>query len=312
MSNNITTLTRPRQMPWLGQGVSGSWTSSEAALFDTCLDYEVEQVACWDDQGNKVPGVLVNRNADNKEILGVTSNQYGVVQNLDAFALLNPFCQAGGVIEHAGMTELGMVFMVMRLDGYNMGLTKDDTFTLYICAMNSFNGKFPLALIITPIRVYCQNMFRKLMKQGDTVLVIKHGRFASNRIMSASKASSILLDYQENFNRQLLVDANKPRSYDDVEIFVEKMLPLVPVTPEHPRAKLSNERIEYQREEFVRSYYNAPDNADYIGTRLGILNAYYDWVTHHEPMRTTKTFESARFGNLLNGTAVSNKLLSYA
>jgi hypothetical protein len=156
-------------------------------------------------------------------------------------------------------------------------------------------------------------MFRKLMKKhGDTVLVIKHGRFASNRIMSASKANSILLDYQENFNRQLLADVNKPRSYGDVEAFVEKMLPLVPETPEHPRAKLSNERIEYQRDEFIRSYYNAPDNADYVNTRLGILNAYYDWVTHHEPMRTTSTFESARFGNLLNGTAVNNKLIASA
>lgn len=306
-------VTRPRQVPWLGQGVSGSWTSSEAALFDTCLDYDVEQVNCWDDQGNKVPGVLVNRNADTKEILGVTSNQYGVVQNLDAFALLDPFCKAGGVIEHAGMTEMGMVFMVMRLDGYDMGLTKDDNFTLYVCAMNSFNGKFPLAIIITPIRVYCQNMFRKLMKKhGDTVLTIKHGRLASNRIMSASKASSILLDYQENFNQQLLADASQYRCTLDVEAFVEKMLPLVPVTPEHPRAKLSNERIEYQRDEFIRSYYNAPDNADYIGTRLGILNAYYDWVTHHEPLRTTNTYESARFGNLVNGTAINNKLIASA
>ena len=310
VSNNLV---RPRQVPWLGQGVSGRWTSSEAALFDTVLDYEVEQVPCYDDQGNKVPGILVNRNADNKDILGVTSNQYGVVQNMDAFSLLDPFCHVGGVIEHAGMTELGMVFMVMRLDGYDMGLAKNDNFTLYVCAMNSFNGKFPLAIIITPIRVYCQNMFRKLMrKKDDTVLIIKHGKFAQNRIMSASKASSILLDYQENFNRQLLADANQERTLNDVMAFTEKMLPLVPVTPEHPRAKLSNERIEYQRDEFIRSYYNAPDNTDYIGTRLGILNAYYDWVTHHEPLRATKTFESARFGNLVNGTVINNKLIASA
>lgn len=306
---STTAITRKRTLPWLGTGVSGEWTSVGEALYEGKLDYDVSQSSAYDGFGNEVPGLLVNHNTLTRQIVGVTSNQYGVVQNRDAFSLLDPFCSAGGVIEHAGMTVNGMCFMVMRMPGMAFGFEGDD-FELYVCAMNSFNGKFPLALIITPVRVYCQNMFRKLMKRGDTVLMIKHGRFAAERILSASKASSLLLDYQSDFVNELTVSANTP-TYGITE-FTERLLPLVPETPEHPRAKFSNERIEAQRDEFVNEYYLAPDNLKYEGTRLGLLNAYYDWITHHVPVRTSASFEEIRFSNMMNGTAVNRKLIESA
>lgn len=300
--------TRTRLLPWVGAGTSGEWSRTSNALEESGLLYQVEQVNAYDDHGNVLPGVLANRRIDTDEIIGVTSPDYGVVQNVDAFGLLDPFCKAGGVIEHAGMTVQGMCFMVMRMPGMAFGFEGDD-FELYVCAMNSFNTRFPLAIIITPVRVYCQNMFRKLMKRGDAVLTIKHGRFASERMLSASKASTLLLDYQEEFVDTLDRDCYLTRDPDDVNKFVERMLPFTPETPDHPRAKFTNQRIEIQRAEFINDYYHAPDNIRYEGTRLGVLNAYYDWITHHVPVRASSEFESIRFGNLMSGQAVSNKLI---
>lgn len=297
---------RKRELPWLGAGITGEWHNIREALYDSGLNYEVKQSHAYDRYGNELPGLLVNHNTTTDEVMGVTSDTYGVVQNGDAFSLLEPFCSSGGVIEHAGMTVNGMCFMVMRISGMAFGFKGDD-FEMYVCAMNSFNGKFPLALIITPVRVYCQNMFRKLMKRGDTMLLIKHGRFASDRILSASKASSLLLDYQADFVSVLDASANTTRT--SVTEFTERLLPLVPETADHPRAKFSNERIEAQREEFIRDYYHAADNAKYEGTRLGILNAYYDWITHHVPVRASESFSEIRFGNLMSGTAVNRKLI---
>lgn len=297
----------PRQAPWIGIGTSGSWTETDEALYYGGLDYEVEQVDAYDDLGNKVPGILVNRSRTGA-IMGVTSNQYGIVQNRDAFSLLDPFCKAGGVIEHAGMTASGMAFMVMRMPGMAFGFAGDG-FELFVCAMNSFNGKYPLALIITPIRVICQNMFRQLMGRGDTALLIKHGRFANDRIISASKASSLLLDYQHDFVDALGEADKEVRADWEVKRFTEKLLPLTPETPEHPRAKFTNERVLEARREFIDEYYHAPDNYRYEGTRLGVLNAYYDWLTHREPTRRTSGYNEARFGRLLSGEAVDSKLI---
>jgi len=199
--------------------------------------------------------------------------------------------------------------MIMRIPGMAFGFEGDD-FELYVCAMNSFNGKFPLAIIITPIRVYCQNMFRKLMKKGDTVLMIKHGRFAKERMLSASAASSLLLDYRMDFESTLLTNSMLHRTASKLDEFVERMMPLVPT--ERPRAQLSNDRIEAQRADFIKNYYHAPDNEKYEGTRLGILNAYYDWITHHIPSRASENFNDVRLGNMMNGTAVSRKLIEVA
>ncbi len=300
-----------RVLPWIGVGTSGSWDNVDEALCDSGLNYMVEQVDAWDDKGNHIPGILANRREDTGEIIGVTSDQYGVVNNDRAFSLLDPFCKSGGIIEHAGMTMAGMCFMVMRIPSAAFGFGSDD-FELYVCAMNSFNTKFPLALIITPVRVVCQNMFRKLMNRGDTALLIKHGRFAEDRILSASAASSLLLDYRTDFESMLMVDYTNPRDASEVDEFVERMLPLVPVTPERPRAKFTNERIMAQREEFIQDYYYAPDNEKYEGTKLGILNAYYDWITHYVPTRASSGFTDMRLGRLLNGESAKRKLIESA
>lgn len=306
-------MTRPMAhvAPWIGVGTSGSWNSVDEALYDSGLNYLVEQVDAWDDKGNHIPGILANRREDTGEILGVTSDQYGVVNNDRAFSLLDPFCKSGGVIEHAGMTIAGMCFMVMRIPSAAFGFMGDD-FELYVCAMNSFNTKFPLALIITPIRIICQNMFRKLMKRGDTALLIKHGRFAEDRILSASAASSLLLDYRSDFYTALEISEAQMKTEHDVYEFAERMLPLVPVTPERPRAKFTNERIEAQREDFIENYYHAPDNENYEGTTLGILNAYYDWITHYVPTRASSSFVDMRLGRLLNGESAKRKLIESA
>ena len=84
------------------------------------------------------------------------------------------------------------------------------------------------------------------------------------------------------------------------------------MTPEHPRAAAANVRIREQRKDFLENYYDAPDNVKYHGTKLGIVNAYYDWITHHRPTRASSNFEEVRFGNLMNGTGVNRRLIASA
>lgn len=296
---------------WVGAGKTGEWNNVGEALFDSELDFPVEQVNAWDDRNNIVPGIMVNRRTDTGEILGVTSDQYGIVSNEQAFSLLDPFCKAGGTIEHAGMTIAGMCFMVMRMPSMDLSFMDDD-FEMYVCAMNSFNTKFPLAIIITPLRVICQNMFRKLMQRGDTALLIKHGKFAADRILSVSAAATLLFDYRNEMNDELCLNAGTVRGYGRVEEFVNKMFPKVEETPNRPRAKFTNERIDALRQHFIEDYYYAPDNLVYEGSRLGILNAYYDWVTHHVPTRASAFYDELQFGRMLNGEAVNRKLLRFA
>lgn len=304
---------RIRTAPWIGCGTTGSWRSVEDALQESSQNYKVEQVDAFDDLGHKIPGVLVNRRTDTKDILGCTSDRYGVIQNTDGFSMLNPFIKADGVIEHAGMTEQGMVFMVMRMPSAVSPVSAGDRFDMYICAMNSFNSRYPMAVIITPVRVICQNMFRKLMATSDTVLSIKHGRMAGKRIEAATEVNELLVGYMDRFSLTLREAALTKRSATEVDAFVETMFPYVPMDDKHPRAAASNERIEQNRKLFRSDYYDAADNYDYKGTAFGLVNAYYDWISHSEPSRMAAgSYEERRLGNLMLGTAVETKVLSLA
>ena len=306
-------MTRTRSVPWIGCGTSGSWICAADALEDSHQDYEVEQVDAFDDLGHRIPGVLVNRRIDTKEILGSTSDRYGVIQNHDGFAMLDPFAKAGGVIEHAGQTEQGMVFMVMRMPFSTEPGSSSNRFDMYICAMNSFNTRFPMAVIITPVRVVCQNMFRKLMSCSDTVLSIKHGRLAGRRMAAATEVNDLMADYIAGFNGSVRAALATPRSVTEVDAFVEAMFPYVPVDAKHPKAEQSNDRIRQSRRMFLDDYYDADDNQDYKGTSFGLLNAYYDWVSHSEPSRMAAgSYADRRLGNLMLGTAVDRKLLALA
>ena len=113
-----------RVAPWLGIGVSGQWDNSAEALRDAELDFDVRQEQLyWQHEDPPGSGVVYDerapmfgnvRNTDDK-LLGCVTPQYKVIQNRDAFSLIDPFLSTGGVITNVGMTEDGLCFMVARM-----------------------------------------------------------------------------------------------------------------------------------------------------------------------------------------------------
>ena len=61
---------------------------------------------------------------------------------------------------------------------------------------------------------------------------------------------------------------------------------------------------------FLQEYLPCEDNLKYHGTKLSLINAYYDWVTHASPQRITMNFDSRRLAGLISGEAIDKKLLN--
>ena len=288
--------------PWIGVGTSGEWISVSEALYDSGLAFNVNQEDCYTREGHIIPGLAVNRKSYDGTILGYTSNRYGVIQNYEAFSMLNPFIKAGGRIIQAGQTANGMMFMVLKL---NMLTILGDDYELYVFVTNSFNRAYPCSLIMTPMRIICQNMYRNIVK--DTIFTVRHNGLANNRIVSASDAIDVSLTYANSFEDrvQSLYDSNTDEAYTTK--FVEKLFPYKDQSIMTERMKLD---IDTQRELFISQCYNAEDNLKYHGTKLGLINAYYDWVTHASPQRMTMNFDSRRLAGLISGEAIDKKLLN--
>ena len=315
---------RKREAPWIGIGTSGSWTDYREALYDGKLDFTVEgrpaKVEIVDPMGTgfgtsivtyeDVPGVQVNVRRRDQKILGCVSSQYGIVQNDQAFSLLEPFTQAGGVITNVGMTEQGLAFMVLRMRRETMF---GDEWNFDVMCTNSFNARFPCALIMVPTRIICQNMYRGLMGNNhDALLHIRHGSLAQRRLQAASKATASMLSYIDAFNLTLQKSRVNPMQRDEVECDLLPILFPYP-KPGGDRERMSRERIDAMREEFMDVYYDAPDNRKFHGTGLGFLNAYYDYLSHRDPGKCMPgSWEDRRLSGLVSGNDVKQRVVKTA
>lgn len=322
MTNTITTFNSNREAPWVGIGVSGQWTDFRHALHDAQLDFEVEakdakvevdlSPSHWltTVRYDTVPGVQVNMVKDSDKILGCVSNQYGIVQNEQAFSMLEPFTQAGGIITNAGMTEQGLVFMVLRM---RREVINGEDWNFDVMCTNSFNGSFPCALMMVPTRIICQNMYRKLMGgNSDSLLHIRHGRMAPDRLDAAAKVTGNVLNYVSTFGATLGMARNKPLSASTIEAALVPMLFPYP-KPGGDRYETSKDRVDKLREEFMVRYYDAHDNRRYHGTGLGFINAYYDYLSHRDPGKCMPgSWQDRRLSGLVSGNDVKVSVIKEA
>ena len=327
MDNSITEVppvlvsrTRTREAPWLGIGVSGEWDDYREALRAAELDFEVEQKQLYWNMDSYALGsgmgmpitisepapMFANVRKTDGRLLGCVTPQYHVVQNVDAFKILEPLTAAGGIITHAGMTEQGLVFMVMRM-GSNLVLGDFYEFDVMCC--NSFNTRFPLSLVMTPMRIICQNMYRGLTKNKDNVLRIMHGISAAERVKDAksmmNEVNHGILAVQERIR---ISSMKAMGSNVELKHYLKIAFPMPEVSKE--MEQVTRERIEEQRERFLDVYYNASDNVAFHGKCLGFLNAYYDFISHDVPNRKYNDWEGRRLGKIVDGSAVRFNLIN--
>lgn len=315
---------RQREAPWIGIGVQGKWQDYRSAMQAAELDFNVEarpaKVEIVDPYGTgfgtsivnytDVPGVQVNVCSDDQRILGCVSKQYGIVQNEQAFSLLEPFTDAGGVITNAGMTEQGLAFMVLRI---RQQMIAGDDWDFDVMCTNSFNGAFPCALMMVPTRIICQNMYRSLMGgRADSLLHVRHGSLADKKISAAKSVTGNVLRYITAFSMELGVLASSRMMKDKLENDLLPMLFPYP-KPGGDREQMSRERIDRLREEFLDVFYDAPDNRKFHGSGLGFVNAYYDYLSHRNPTKNMPgLWEHRRLSGLVSGNDVKYKVIKAA
>lgn len=297
-----------RQAPWIGIGVSGQWSSSWEALQAAQLDFTVRQeVLYWqkDDPpyvyNEKVPMFANVRDTDDK-LLGCVTPQYKIIQNIDAFSLIDPFLNNNGFITHAGMTEDGLCFMIAEIDVRVIG--RED-YTINLMLTNSFNTRYPCQIIMTPIRIICQNMYRKIV--NDRVFLAKHTTTADERLRAIAQGNTI--------EKKVLAFSNMIDSYQNHRMstyqFKQLLAMLFPYPKEGgPREETYRIKADEARSAFTDKYFDAPDNRIHQDTAFGFVNAYFDYLSHRSASREVATsWADRRLSGLVSGLDVDTGIL---
>lgn len=156
---------------------------------------EGKKYAIW--AAGQMPGVYGTVRGDTEEFLGgVVSNRYHTIQNAEAIEFFKTFCdETEGVIETAGVLWGGKeVFLTAKLPGH-ISVGNNDMTNKYIVVVFNHNGKGSAKIIITPIRVVCNNTLRMALSSATDTIGIRHTKNASKRIQEVHRALKIQNQY---------------------------------------------------------------------------------------------------------------------
>lgn len=315
MANTIVQ-SNNRVAPWLGIGVQGQWDNSVDALEASGLDFGVRQEKLvWFREDKQDPTLVYPedapmfanvRNTDDK-LLGCVTPQYRIIQNHDAFSLIDPFIQGNnGLITNVGMTEDGLCFMVARVQVER--IIGNEPYEINLMVTNSFNTKYPCQIILTPIRIYCQNMYRKLV--NDRVFLSKHTMAANARLQAIAQGNTV--------EKKVLAFSNVIDSYQGKHMNMTQLKALIAMLFPYPKEGGPREatfklKVDEQRERFEDQYFDAPDNREHHGSAFGFVNAYFDYLSHRSAARETSTaWADRRLSGLVSGLDVNQGALREA
>lgn len=219
MSHEIDTTTGRAAMfsgsgitPWhsLGIVIAGTATSAEAINL-AGLDWLVNQVpvgAQVNGQWQVVPDTRANVRSDTGAALAIVSDGYKVFQNADAFSFMDAVIGEGGAqFDSAGSLKGGRrVWMLAKMPHqFNLGKTGRDKVESYILLTNTHDKTGSLRLLLTTVRVVCQNTLNAALGRASSGegIAIHHRESMMDKVAEARRALK-LVDESANRMREEL------------------------------------------------------------------------------------------------------------
>ena len=189
--------------PWHGYGQKlDAPATAQEAITAAHLDWEVGlepvyAMAAPMQFKSEDPYRFVRRQ-DNKQILGMRTSRYSIVQNRDAFGLFDAVIGPGqGVYHTAGALRGGKVVWILAKVGDTREVVKGDEVEPYVLLSTSQDGSLPLQMRPTLVRVVCSNTLSYAMRRKDfsDVVTIRHTGNVANKAVEARKALGLTKVY---------------------------------------------------------------------------------------------------------------------
>lgn len=142
-----------------------------------------------------VSGRKATMRMDTNKALGIVSDQYGVVQNCDAFKFIDTLCTGGEntpVIECAGVLGHGeRVFITAKFpEQIILDNRSDDRVDMYVVFTTSHDGTGAVNCMVTPTRVVCNNTLNFAMTHNAGKISLRHTSGINGRLDLTNKENA--------------------------------------------------------------------------------------------------------------------------
>ena len=302
MAALVETMYSTREKPWHGLGtVVREAPASEDALRLAGLDWNVVQEPIYTPFREKIEGFKANVRDTDRKVLGVVSDRYKVVQNVEAFSFTDELLGHGVRYETAGSLSGGRrVWLLARLP--REYIIAGERISPYLVFSNTHDGSGSVKVAVTPVRVVCNNTLNLALETAQRSFSMVHTGNISDKITEARdtlfKAESYMdrLGAEfEQLHQQKVTDA-------EVQKYIELLIPL-----ESNATRTQEKNVNRLREDLAMRYYDAPDLQKVGKNAYRFINAVSDFATHAEPLRRTANYSENLFSRTVDGNPLIDR-----
>jgi phage/plasmid-like protein (TIGR03299 family) len=331
MAHAIDSITFTGERPWHGLGVEmpGLATTAEA-LKAGGLDWEAQLAPMLlmrpDGTSFQVPDARAVIRSDKPmgpdAILGVVGEGYKPIQNRDSFSVLDGLLGEGhATIEVAGALNGGRtVWMLCKLPG-EIVVAGDDITEKFFLMSNSHDGTAALRMMLTPIRVVCQNTLSAAISRGGRTAHVRHTGDVQSRIDEGIKLLGLVNSQMDKLEEKFRVTASIAMSTESLMTFFDTVFPQALISDERLATMSAQALARHEAEEEKRikriarlgELFETGRGADMPGVRgtaWAAYNAVTEWVDHESyTTRTENPLSNIWFGQ---GARIKEKALEAA
>lgn len=290
-----------REKPWHGLGtIVKEAPTSEEALRLAGLDWDVVQSPIYTNHG-KVEGYKANIRSTDRQVLGVVSDRYRIVQNTEAFSFTDELLGQGVRYETAGSLMGGRkVWLLARLP--REFIIAGERISPYLVFSNTHDGSGAVRVAVTPIRVFCNNTLNLALSTAARSFSMVHTGDVKEKVSEAKQTLFMADNYMENLGREFERLRKQKISDQQVREYIDQLLPIEPGA-----SSVTVKNMKKLRNDMAMRYFDAPDLKGVGNNAYRFINAVSDFATHAEPIRRTKNYQENLFMKTYEGNPMIDR-----
>lgn len=302
MAANVETMFSVREKPWHGLGtiVREAPTSADAIRL-AGLDWTVVQEPIYVNFNKLVEGYRANVRSTDRKVLGVVSDRYKVVQNVDAFSFTDELFGKGVGYETAGSLQEGKkVWLLARLP--KEYIIAGEKISPYLVFSNTHDGSGSVKVAITPVRVVCNNTLNLALDTASRSFSMIHTGNIQDKIQEAKDTLFLAEKYMDCLGTEFEQLRRQKVTDKQVKEYIELLLPM-----EKTPTQIQSKNTIRLREDMMRRYYDAPDLQKIGNNAYRFMNAVSDFATHGSPLRRTVNYNENLFARTVDGNPLIDR-----
>lgn len=279
----------------VGTRVEKEMTAAEAIRLAK-LDYQVIKMpmSAQSSEGNIESEFFGTVNTENKAVLGIVTDRYQIMQNVEAFGFFDSVVKTGEAFYHsAGALGKGERIWILAKLPKNILVYKDiDTVEQYLLLTNSHDGSSALMMYFTPIRVVCQNTLILSLGNKSEGISIRHTLNMQDKVNEARRALGLAVDFYANFEEVAKKMVATPMDTAKAGRYYEGLLKI------NEEDKTSTQK-KNTYDELIQLFHTGKGN-DVPGVKDTVwagYNAVTEYADFHKTVRGDNRVQSILFGS---------------